>query len=207
MSPHGRPKGESLRPEAEGTPVSPHGRPKGESPRPEAEGTPVSTPLVVLVTGGARRVGRAMVQDLAARGHAVAIHYRNSAQEAGELVGELRARGCQAQAQVSGITFTMDCAQAQENRVRYACQQDADCARLDTPKHPDGWRCTDEKICWAPPAFDVKVNGTPINPDASYKIAVNDYIAKGGSGFKVLKRNTTSTADSVSSARRPVSIS
>ena len=44
MSPHGRPKGESLRPEAEGTPVSPHGRPKGESLGPEAEGTPVSAP-------------------------------------------------------------------------------------------------------------------------------------------------------------------
>jgi 16S rRNA (guanine527-N7)-methyltransferase len=31
MSPPGRPKGESLRPQAEGTPVSPPGRPKGES--------------------------------------------------------------------------------------------------------------------------------------------------------------------------------
>jgi len=41
MSPHGRPKGESLRPQAEGAPVSPHGRPKGESLRPQAEGTPV----------------------------------------------------------------------------------------------------------------------------------------------------------------------
>jgi 16S rRNA (guanine527-N7)-methyltransferase len=42
MSPPGRPKGESLRPEAEGSPVSPPGRPKGESLRPEAEGSPVT---------------------------------------------------------------------------------------------------------------------------------------------------------------------
>ena len=42
MSPHGRPKGESLRPWAEGDPMSPHGRPKGESPRPWAEGDPMS---------------------------------------------------------------------------------------------------------------------------------------------------------------------
>jgi DNA-binding NarL/FixJ family response regulator len=42
MSPPGRPKGEFLRPEAEGSPVSPPGRPKGEFLRPEAEGSPVS---------------------------------------------------------------------------------------------------------------------------------------------------------------------
>ena len=40
MSPHGRPKGESMRPQAESSPVSPHGRPKGESMRPQAESTP-----------------------------------------------------------------------------------------------------------------------------------------------------------------------
>jgi 16S rRNA (guanine527-N7)-methyltransferase len=42
MSPPDRSKGEFLRPEAEGSPVSPPGRPKGESPRLQAEGSPVS---------------------------------------------------------------------------------------------------------------------------------------------------------------------
>jgi NAD(P)-dependent dehydrogenase (short-subunit alcohol dehydrogenase family) len=58
----------------------------------------MAPPRVVLVTGGARRLGRAMVLDLAARGHAVALHYRSSAREAGELVAELHLRGHQAQA-------------------------------------------------------------------------------------------------------------
>lgn len=58
----------------------------------------MTTPRVVLVTGGARRLGRAMVLHLAAHGHSVAVHYRTSAQEAGDLVHELRAQGTQAQA-------------------------------------------------------------------------------------------------------------
>ncbi len=31
----------------------------------------------------------------------------------------------------------------------------------------------------------------PLNPFAEYRVAVTDYIANGGSGFAVLKRNTT----------------
>ncbi len=42
MSPPGRPKGESLNAQHEGTPVSPPGRPKGESLNAQHEGTPVS---------------------------------------------------------------------------------------------------------------------------------------------------------------------
>ena len=42
MSPPGRPKGESLSAEREGSPVSPPGRPKGESLSAEREGSPVS---------------------------------------------------------------------------------------------------------------------------------------------------------------------
>jgi hypothetical protein len=41
---------------------------------------------------------------------------------------------------------------------------------------------------------DGTFNGTscqPLNPFAEYRVAVNDYIAQGGSGFAVLKRNTT----------------
>jgi 5'-nucleotidase len=34
-------------------------------------------------------------------------------------------------------------------------------------------------------------NCAPLNPYGTYKVAVNDYIAAGGSGFLVLKRNTT----------------
>jgi len=44
MSPPGRPKGESLSAQREGSPVSPPGRPKGESLSAQREGSPVSAP-------------------------------------------------------------------------------------------------------------------------------------------------------------------
>lgn len=47
----------------------------------------------VLITGAARRIGRAVALDLAAAGWAVAIHYRRSAAEAAELVEEISQRG------------------------------------------------------------------------------------------------------------------
>jgi len=57
------------------------------------------TPLkTALVTGGARRIGRAIVEDLAAHGFAVAIHANTSLADAEELAAEIRARGGQAAA-------------------------------------------------------------------------------------------------------------
>ena len=46
-----------------------------------------------LVTGGARRIGHAIVLALAARGHDVAIHHRESVGEAETLAQEVRAVG------------------------------------------------------------------------------------------------------------------
>ena len=48
---------------------------------------------VVLVTGGAKRVGRAIVLELAGAGCRVAIHYHRSAQEAAELVAAVSRQG------------------------------------------------------------------------------------------------------------------
>ena len=53
---------------------------------------------VALVTGAARRVGHAIALALAARGVAVAVHYRNSAQSAAETVAKIEARGGTARA-------------------------------------------------------------------------------------------------------------
>ncbi|OGQ92086.1 MAG: hypothetical protein A2289_24090 [Deltaproteobacteria bacterium RIFOXYA12_FULL_58_15] len=74
-------------------------------------------------------------------------------------------RGCQAQAQSSGLAFTMNCAQVLQNN-----------------RDPDNWKH---------PGEEISINGEPLNLTATYKVATNDYIANGGSGFKVLKRNTT----------------
>jgi NAD(P)-dependent dehydrogenase (short-subunit alcohol dehydrogenase family) len=46
-----------------------------------------------LVTGGAKRIGRAIVEDLAAHGFAVAIHCNRSGGEAGSLAEEIRGAG------------------------------------------------------------------------------------------------------------------
>ncbi|WP_288949745.1 SDR family oxidoreductase [uncultured Paracoccus sp.] len=53
--------------------------------------------MTALVTGGARRLGRAMVLYLARRGMDVAIHYQRSADEAQATAAEARALGVRAE--------------------------------------------------------------------------------------------------------------
>ncbi|GAK45971.1 short-chain dehydrogenase/reductase SDR [Tepidicaulis marinus] len=52
-----------------------------------------SQPGTVLITGAAKRVGRAIAEDMAARGFHVAVHYGGSEQEARDLVGAIGAKG------------------------------------------------------------------------------------------------------------------
>lgn len=54
--------------------------------------TPLPHP-VALVTGGARRIGRAIVEDLAGHGWAVAIHCHRSRPQAEDLAAAIRADG------------------------------------------------------------------------------------------------------------------
>jgi NAD(P)-dependent dehydrogenase (short-subunit alcohol dehydrogenase family) len=54
---------------------------------------PPTTPRAALVTGGAKRVGRAIALGLAADGYAVAVHHKDSAEEASELVAEIAKAG------------------------------------------------------------------------------------------------------------------
>jgi NAD(P)-dependent dehydrogenase (short-subunit alcohol dehydrogenase family) len=54
------------------------------SKRPPADDAPVA-----LITGGAQRIGGAIARELARAGWRVAVHYRNSAQAARQLVAEL----------------------------------------------------------------------------------------------------------------------
>src|SRR2546430_13360875 len=48
---------------------------------------------IALVTGGARRIGRAVAEDLAAHGWAVAIHYNHSRDDAVALADAIRGKG------------------------------------------------------------------------------------------------------------------
>lgn len=54
--------------------------------------------MTALVTGGAKRLGRAMALYLAGRGHDVAVHYSSSRDEADATVAEIRALGRRAEA-------------------------------------------------------------------------------------------------------------
>ena len=53
---------------------------------------------IALVTGAARRLGRAIAEDLAAHGAHVAVHYRGSHAEAADVVAGIRTRGGRAEA-------------------------------------------------------------------------------------------------------------
>jgi hypothetical protein len=99
-------------------------------------------------------------------------------------------RGCRTQAQVSGIWFDMVCRGTCEDRnpddgftptacaknvyLGENCRMDMDGDGIGEPDAPiDTARCR------------------PVVATGLYRVAVNDYIAKGGSGFEVLKRNTS----------------
>lgn len=92
-------------------------------------------------------------------------------------------RGCSTQVQVSGIEFVMDCRSAPPGCVE-------DCP----PRATDVFftNCGDPTI--------VDKSGcvrTPLQRDAVYEMATNDYIAGGGSGFTVLKINNTQVVTDV----------
>ena len=85
-------------------------------------------------------------------------------------------RGCRTQSQNSGIWWDLVCttdgsAHAENVFIGDHCVDTANGYDCRTPGMP--CRCA------------------PLNPFGSYKVAVNDYIANGGSGFIVLQRNTT----------------
>lgn len=64
----------------------------------QAETPPEATRRRALVTGGAVRVGRAVVEALVGAGYRVGVHYHESRSEAEELVGRLQAGGHRAAA-------------------------------------------------------------------------------------------------------------
>lgn len=59
---------------------------------------------VALVTGGARRIGKAIVEDLAANGFAVAIHANRSGAEAEALAGKITGEGGRAAVVAADLT-------------------------------------------------------------------------------------------------------
>ena len=93
-------------------------------------------------------------------------------------------RGCGSQAQIASARFTMDCANEVAVDVTVGgswddCEVDTDCAEIG-------------EICSA------RRCGRAINASESYELATNNYIAAGGSGFRVLENNTTQEDSGIS---------
>ncbi len=92
-------------------------------------------------------------------------------------------RGCRTQAQMAGIWFDMVCSGECPGGAS-ACAKNIylgeDCRNGDPDGPIDPARCT------------------PVVPTGLYRAAVNDYISRGGSGFEVLKRNTSKQDTGVS---------
>lgn len=64
-----------------------------------------------LVTGGARRIGRAIAEDLAAHGFKIAIHYHEAHEEAERLMERLRDEGGEVDAFRADLTNDGECRQ------------------------------------------------------------------------------------------------
>lgn len=65
---------------------------------PETPSSSSARPGAVLITGAARRIGRAIAVDLAAAGRPVALHYNSSAKDAEAAVAEIERAGGRAAA-------------------------------------------------------------------------------------------------------------
>ena len=96
-------------------------------------------------------------------------------------------RGCRTQAQVAGVWFDMVCrgscpdTNPNDDFVPTACAKNiwlGEHCRGTGPGASDG-------------PIDPAAGCRPVLPAGLYRVAVNDYIARGGSGFEVLKRNTS----------------
>ncbi len=93
-------------------------------------------------------------------------------------------RGCNAQAQISGARFVMNCDKGIAEEVTIggsweACYEDSDCSSAG-------------EICSAGAC------GVPIVSQGVYELATNNYIANGGSGFRVLEQNTSKVDTGIS---------
>jgi len=99
-------------------------------------------------------------------------------------------RGCVSQVQIAGARIVINCTQQKTpdsppgvatniyigaRNPKVACTSDAQC-----PDAGLGSCDVEGGVCWQP--FD---------PLASYELATSNYLAAGGSGFRVLQRNTT----------------
>ncbi|MBK7401535.1 MAG: bifunctional metallophosphatase/5'-nucleotidase [Myxococcales bacterium] len=117
-------------------------------------------------------------------------------------------RGCSSQVQVAGARLVLDCNQCDSfyrdgvtspkalsptdpcaeqvfiGHTSQNCKEDRDC---DAKTDPTGVKLKGRNACDKP----VGKCWSPVSTFASYELATSNYLAGGGSGFRVLQRNTT----------------
>jgi NAD(P)-dependent dehydrogenase (short-subunit alcohol dehydrogenase family) len=92
---------------------------------------------VALVTGGARRIGRAIALELAATGWDVALHYRHSVAEAEHTLGRLRERGARAEGFAAELSAEAQCSQLAQRVVERYGRLDAVVNNASTFEYDD----------------------------------------------------------------------
>ncbi len=97
-------------------------------------------------------------------------------------------RGCVSQVQIAGARVVIDCAAQDPKQTRPGVATAIYIGVSDK-------KCSSDKDCGDKfGACDIENSGrcwTPIDPIGTYELATSNYLAGGGSGFRVLQRNTT----------------
>lgn len=105
-------------------------------------------------------------------------------------------RGCASQAQIAGARVILDCAGCASDPGAAACAEQVYIGFTQAPCQSDQ-DCKDQDgnalkgACSKAGTGDTGVCMTPITATNLYELATSNYLANGGSGFRVLQRNTT----------------
>lgn len=126
-------------------------------------------------------------------------------------------RGCTSQVQIAGARTRLNCSSCERPEYTAACTNDSDCpsglpgACSPTSKRCEATSCAEEVFIGHTPTpcnndsecaaggpvvvgqcdLIVKKCSPLLVPTNRYELATSDYLANGGSGFRVLQRNTT----------------
>ena len=143
-----------------------------------------TTRPVVLVTGAARRLGRAMALDLGAHGFDVAVHYRGSAADAQATVDDLQALGAQAHAFQADLSDEAACCALVPAVVAHFKRLDTIVNNASTFEYDDPasftvaslekhWRANTAPACLLAQALHAHLDGRSVDSDRSSGCVVN----------------------------------
>ena len=109
------------------------------------------------------------------------------------------ARGCTAQAQIAGARVSVNCTKCERPNAKKPEEPCADRIFIGhkiSETDPEAFKCTEDEQCPATEGLGMcdpiaKQCMNEIHPTNLYELATSNYLAGGGSGYRVLQRNTT----------------